>query len=413
MENKNFVCTGKNMFSIIKKIVVFAILLFIPVSMSFAQDEQYYITEDEKGNQTIFQKFEWQKDDDVLKYEFIVEQFQKGKYVEIAHEETSTNSVSVSLSAGTYRYKIIAYNFLGVVEIESEWIDVEIIKAYQPKINNVSPGSLFLEEMQDGIFVVEGSELRPETEFTLSAVKKNAEGKLKGVIIEDDKRNHRLKIKFNPDELNSANYTLVAKNPGGLKAFYNGPDVRFKKPVDFDVSAAYVFPVVLFDDTVPKYYGSNLFPLSATIKMSLLPIKKNFGYFGFGINAFYSRMDKNFGNYKIGGNLVSGHLNFVYQIPIRKIAKDNKTKRLAATIEMHLGAGVAYFMDHTFTFDNGIVTPALNSLLLSADAGIGAQIYIANLNRLYVDFGVDFSMAFGSDLTLGTLLPYAGVGWQF
>ena len=394
----------------VRLIKKFSVLILFMFAGSLAAAQTYYITEDEKGNQTIMQTFSWEQDDNVFKYEFIMEHFTKNNWVEIEHKELTENKIDLSLAAGTYRYKILLYNYLGFLETETDWIEVEIIKAYQPKISSVSPQNLYLEEIQDGIFVVEGSELRPETEFTLSTSKKGAEGKLKGKIIEDDKKNHKVKIYFDPELIDTAKYMLVAKNPGGLKDSTEGPLVRYKKPVDFDLSGAYVFPVVLFDDTIPNYLAQNIFPLTLNAKASFFPFKSKGGYLGAQLDGYFMRMDHDFGGYKIGGNLVMGFANFVYQYPIRKLNADQKTSRLLATLEAHVGGGVAYFMDYKFIFPRGVESDPLNTLNIGVDVGIAGQIYV--MPRLYIDINVDFVTAFSKDMIPGIFLPGVAVGWQ-
>ncbi|MBP5401692.1 MAG: hypothetical protein J6Y36_00890 [Treponema sp.] len=391
------------------RLVPFFFIMMLFSSFAFAQ--VYYIEEDEKGNQTIKQTFSWEQDENVFKYEFIMEHFVKGKWVEIEHVELQTNKVDLSLPSGTYRYKILLYNYLGFLETETDWIPVDIIKAYQPKISAISPGNIYLDEMQDGIFEIDGSELRPETEFSLSKSKKGEEGTIKGKIIEEDKRNKHVKIYFDPELIDTAKYKLVAKNPGGLKDAFDGPLVRYKKPMDFDVSLSYVIPVVLFDETIPNYLGQNVFPLTLNSRASFLPVKSKYGYLGAQINGYYMRMDHDFSNYEVGGNLIMGFANFVYQFPIRKLNSDQKTYRLLATLEAHVGAGVVQFMNYRYIFPGGIQSKPLNSINLSADIGVGGQIYV--YKRMFVDINVDFVAGFGKDMVIGMVLPSVGAGWQF
>ena len=135
-----------------------SLLILFMLAGTFAFAQTYYITEDEKGNQTIMQTFSWEQDENVFKYEFIMEHLVKGNWVEIEHQELTENKIDLSLAAGSYRYKILLYNYLGFLETETDWIEAEIIKAYQPKISSVSPQNLYLEEIQDGIFIVERSQ---------------------------------------------------------------------------------------------------------------------------------------------------------------------------------------------------------------------------------------------------------------
>ena len=112
----------------VRLIKKFSVLILFMLAGGLAAAQTYYITEDEKGNQTIMQTFSWEQDDNVFKYEFIMEHFTKNNWVEIEHKELTENKIDLSLAAGTYRYKILLYNYLGFLETETDWIEVEIIK---------------------------------------------------------------------------------------------------------------------------------------------------------------------------------------------------------------------------------------------------------------------------------------------
>ena len=78
------------------------------------------------------QKLEWKSDKNVLEYKVEIQT------VVGAHVKTLTtekNFVELSLSSGKYRYKIIAYDFLGREAVTTNWMTFEILKASQPEIS--------------------------------------------------------------------------------------------------------------------------------------------------------------------------------------------------------------------------------------------------------------------------------------
>ena len=119
--------------------------------------------------------------------------------------------------------------------------------------------------------------------------------------------------------------------------------------------------------------------------------------------------------YELDGNYITGHVMIVYQLPFRKVIKKGKNQgklRHWGTLEVHGGAGVAMFQNTVFHFSRGIKSdPALNSLDISAIAGLSAQVFITN--RLYIEAGADFIMPFVENLPLGYVEPQICVGWQF
>lgn len=373
------------------------------------QQESFYIEDTEEGTQ-IVQQFSWTLEPDILKYVFVIQQENKdGEFVTLEEIETEENFVDIPLSAGKYRYKITVYNLLGIAELESDWISADVVKAYRPEITSVAPGTIYLEERQDGVYQLNGNELRPETEFVLTDGK--GRSTVVATIIETDDKNRRVKIQVNPKELDTKKYTLIAKNEGGLTASYFPVTVQFKKPMDLDVSAGYTLPVIPFDDTLKTYMNSAVFPLSLSGKVNFMPFKHNFGYIGIGLEVNYIRMFYQADEYLVDGNVFTGLANFVYQYPIRVKDKYNPgATRLFMILEAHGGAGFTFFNDFKYHYKY-VESKPLNSLNISWDAGFAVDYYITN--RLFLDLNVDFVMSIGVDMTMGAILPTVGIGWQF
>ncbi len=206
----------------------------------------------------------------------------------------------------------------------------------------------------------------------------------------------------------------MATDASGLKSGVDRKseiEIKFKKRVDFDLSAGYVFPVVLYDGTFEKYLDTNLLPLSATARASFVPFKHRFGYFGFGIFGSYSRIFADYSNYQIDGNLINADALFLYQLPVRVKSKKSEKRRHILTLEVHGGAGISFFNDLKFHFEHDIVSEPLNSINLNAVFGGAVQFYITN--RLYSEFSFDCVLAFLSDMDFGMILPSVSIGWQF
>lgn len=387
-------------FKFIRAILISLALIIIGANC-FAQT--YYVTEDEKGNQTLFQTFSWEQDDNVFKYEFIMEHLVKGKYVEIEHKELKENSIDLSLVNGTYRYKLLAYNYLGFLEVETDWIPVEIVKAYQPKIFDVTPGTVFLEEVQDGIYNVTGSELSSTTEYSLSKNMKNQDGRLKAEILEyDDKHKNKAKIKFDPEKLDVGKWTLVAKNVGGLHDFKQDVVVKWRKAVDLDVSLGYAPIFFISTPEIKKYFEKEDMWFVPEVRVNFFPVKKRFGYFGVGLSGCFSGMDYKPDQYQLNTFFFTGNLDFVYQryfIP----------KKLC--LDLHAGVGVVGFTGMQFSFPHNIHSEPLTSINLSVNAGLALDYYF--MKRLYGELGCDFTYAFMKDMQLMFIQPQLSVGWQF
>ena len=425
---------GNRFFSAVKAILLLLYVLFS--AAAFAQEiEDDGLQESEISAQEQWQYLEWEEENPeyVLRYEVVIEVFseKKGTFEELNRIMTEDNSnrvqVNPLLSPGVYRYKVISYNLVDVPEVESSWFEFKIYKAFQPEINDIKSnvnrtGTLFLEEINDGIFNIFGKNLfaLPESDsdisFTdyvlLNSKKKNAEPIIPQIL--ENEKNRRLKIQFDLKKLDVGKYNLIAIDASGLKnkADHRSQiEVKFKKKVDFDLSAGYVFPVVLYDGTFEKYLDTNILPLSVTARATFVPFKHRFGYFGFGLFSSYSRIFADYNNYQIDGNLINADALFVYQLPVRVKFKNLEKPRHLMTLELHGGAGLSFFNDFKFHFEHNIVSEPLNSINLGAIAGGAMQFYLTN--RLYAELSADYLMVFLADMDFGMILPALSIGWQF
>ena len=129
----------------------------------------------EKSAEEKWQYLEWEEENPefVLNYEVVIEALEekKGTYTEINRLQTETNTTYIQvkplLPPGNYRYKVITYNLIGIAEVESDWFEFRIFKAFQPEISNISAtvnhsSTLFLEEINNGIFNITGKNLFEE-----------------------------------------------------------------------------------------------------------------------------------------------------------------------------------------------------------------------------------------------------------
>lgn len=384
-----------------------------------------------------WQYLEWIEDfpEYVMKYEVVIEEKknEKSDWTEINRLYTEDNTTRVQiqplLTPGLYRYKVITYDLIGIPEIESDWYEFNIYRAYIPQVRSVEASvshssTIYLDEINDGLFTVTGRNLfdlqegPTDTSFThyevYNARRKNAEPIIPK-ILEFSDNNRRLRVQFNMEELDTGTYYFTATDASGLRS-ENDKDssftVKFRKAVDFDIAAGYACPVIIFGDKMKEYLNTTVLPLSANAKISLMPFKRRFGYLGLGIDATYSRLLTKTEGYDLDGNYICGNALFIYQLPVRIKSKTDNTKlRHIATLELHGGAGISMFQNTVFHFPHNIDSEPLNSLDFCALAGISGQVYFTN--RLYVEVGADFVMPFIENLPMGYVKPVAAVGWQF
>ena len=393
-------------------------------------------TEENTSPDAAWQYLEWTEDypEYVLKYEVVIEEKknEKSDWTEINRLMTKDNTTRVQitplLTPGLYRYKVITYDLIGIPEIESDWCEFNIYRAYVPQIRSVEAAvthssTIYLDEINDGIFTVtgrnlfelqEGSGDLSFTNYHILNAKKNSETLIEPYILEFSDNNRKLKVQFDMNELDTGTYYFAATDASGLES-ENGKDnlftVKFRKAVDFDVAAGYSCPVIIFSEKMKEYLNTSTLPLSVTGKISLMPFKRRFGYLGLGADITYSRLLTKTEGYDLDGNYMTAHGLFIYQLPIRIKSKNEEKLRHVATFELHGGAGVAMFNNTVFHFPHDINSEPLNSLDICVTAGLSGQVYFTN--RLYGEIGADFTMPFLGNLLFGYIRPVACAGWQF
>lgn len=390
--------------------VIMALTLSTTLLAEGFDNKACYTVETDEGVGYI-QRFEWQQIDYIEKFQFHLEQRNAvGGWDEIACIDTEDNIVEYPLDSGNYRYKIIVFNLLGQPELESEWIPIEIIKVYSPEIQSITPTIIYLEEPQTGIFTITGKGLLDSSVLTF----KNEDGV--SILTENrgtDSKNKELSFYIDPSLLLTGTYVVGIENEGGLIATCETPiTVKYKKSFDLDISLGYTCLLNLFDDSFEEFFGSRIWPLSATAKISVIPFKRSWGNFGIGLSGTYTmlndfEMQAVTTGYQITGNMIGGYIDFVYQYAFHR-ERDNK---IMAVLEAHGGAGLLLIHNVTFHFPHNISTDPFSVLYLSAMGGGAVQLYMTN--RLYLELNCDFTFSPSVDMNMGNLLPSLMIGWQF
>lgn len=423
-------------------ILAFALLFS---SFAFATDQENQKTVNSESESTEeeseipaelkWQTLEWQEDDPeyVRRYEIEIQVFDNNtkEYVPLQKVLTEKNETSIKitpqLEPGAYRYKIISFDLLDLPSAESEWNPLMIYKAYKPEVKSISSNvnyssTIYLEEFNDGIFNITGKNLflppvsESETSFTNYYLKKS--GKLSSKVIdpeilEHSEDNKKIKIRLTTEQMDVGEYDFVAVDASSLENTINSDShliIKFKKAMDLNISAGYALPYIAFDNTLPEYLDSKIWPATAFAKTSFIPLKFRWGYLGISAEGSYTKIEADFDSYKIDGKLITAHGNLVYQLPIYRRMSETQRKHIM-TLEAHAGAGIVYLKDFKFHFNHDIESEVLNSLNISADAGIAVQVFFTS--RIFAELEANFIKAFVSDMSLGILMPSITIGWQF
>ncbi len=389
------------------------------------QNESPY--EENAAENKIRQPFVWGNAGDVLKYKISIYEINEKsgkKNLVYTHETTEEENTACQiyieppLPPGRYESQIIVYNILGGVEEELSSKDEFVIhKAFMPEIRSISyplymRSTIYLDDLDnDGILEISGRNLfRPssdegaetKTSYELLGTRTLRPQK---VVDHDDKNNRKISLQFDMSKLDVGEYNLYAQDASGLHSEMTEDSkliVKFKKLMDLDIEAGYICPLALHDTTFPEYLATKFYPISGQAKVTFIPFKRLWGYLGLALRASYTRLNAEFDGYSIDGNLGTANLLFVYQ---------KATFRRRLFLELHGGPGITYFNNMYFHFPHNIESERLDTLSLSVDAGAAAQFYINK--RLYTEIQLDYLLTLNSDMSLGMLMPSAGIGWQF
>lgn len=378
--------------------------------------------ETEEANE-IRQPFKWNSAGDVSKYKIIIRhKVPETQKWEICYEHETDESETEKcliyfdppLEEGRYRSEIHVFNIFDMPEEDlTSYDEFDVYKAYKPRIKNVSyplymRSVIYLDDLDNnGIIDIEGANLF-DTGRTQYYLQNSARKIRPEKILSHDEKNRSLRLGFSMKDLEVGVYNFVAKDISGLHSEFDSSSqfiIKFKKLVDFDVEFGYTVPIVLHDDTISDYLSQTVFPLSAQARMTFIPFKRRWGYLGLGLRAQYSRFEGEFENYTVDGNFGFGHALIVYQVP---------TPRRHWYFELHAGGGVTYFNNMVFHFSHDIDSEPLNTLSLSFDAGANIMLYpFRKLKRFYFEGGADYILTLNEDMTMGTIQPSLGIGWQF
>ena len=360
----------------------------------------YFIQEGEEGA-VLYQRLSWEAIDDIFGFEFELEQRDaSGAWRAIDKKIVQDNFIDVSLPPGNYRYKVTVINLLEQKEASSAYRNFDILIAYQPDVESVTPRLIYLDEFFDGRFTVTGGNFFDDTVFVFE---KAGGGTIRLEPAEVSKDGKKARFELNTNRFQPGTYVFVARDKSGLTAKSEDVTFRFQKPVDTYVSLGYAFTGFTGESVFKTYYDRSVAPLGGVFRLTLLPFKRTYGHFGFNLNYSAAMMRKELDDYTLDGALMLTHVNAAYVYPIIK-------HRL--NLDIHAGAGAVFLMQSKFSFAGGSVeSPAYWYWGLDMDAGTALQVFV--YKKMYLELNVDHFFVFRDGLPKYMFQPQFSVGWMF
>ena len=216
------------------------------------EEGSFYILTDDAENQFIIQEFKWEASEYVYMYRFVIErQDVNGSYVLYDEQDVEENFADCRLVAGEYRYKIGLYNFLGSIELWTDWVPVTVRKAIKPEITDVSPDYVYVDTGDDIVLTVKGEQLSESPKFRLTNMETGLV--IPAVVIDKDLAKSLFKIQISGFDYTEGKYTVTARNDGGLLSHFSPISLVNSSPFDLTLSIMMTYPLAT-DNTIIKDY---------------------------------------------------------------------------------------------------------------------------------------------------------------
>ncbi len=187
---------------------------------------------------------------------------------------------------------------------------------------------------------------------------------------------------------------------------------KSSKSVDINVSLGYAPLIPLFSanssegilnsEITNSILGTSFYPIGFTARVSVIPFKKPFGYFGVELSPFYHYMENDEDKYILHINIFGAALSLLYQKPFLE-------EKLFLNIRA--GAGLGYYSNMYFDYKNGIQSENINVLCSLVQGGISGQYFV--FKKAFIELGLDFKILFEQTTPTGYLSPVLTAGWRF
>ena len=375
-------------------------------------DKKNYFLKDTDEGVMLVQRLSWEGLDDILGFEFELEQQDKKTkiWTVIDTHTVTTNYTDVSLSPGDYRFRVRIINVLGQKEDASEYRNFAIRIAYQPEVTTVKPQVINFDELEDQTLTVTGKNFHEETSFILT---NNATGSvLRGHVMELKDNGTHAVVAFDFMKINPGTYTFAAVDPSDLSAEKEDVIFRFQKPVDVFISANYVFNGFIGNQVLSKkeYFNTNIAPLAGGIRLTVAPIKRFYGNFGFNFTGSGTYLKNTTDAYTLKAGVFFAQLNAAYFVPIIK-------HRLV--FDVHTGMGTIFLVNALFTYGSNTTEKFTNEdkkeWFWGLTYNVGTALYVYVYKKLYIEVNVDHVIPLRQQQGFPKYIiqPQLGIGWEF
>ena len=366
----------------------------------------YRISESDSG--LFIQRLSWNAAQYAVRYNVILERKgdESNVYTEVLRRNVETSYIDISVPPGEYRYQVLSYNVLGMIDSQSDWEYFTIIAALYPVILTFSPKAFYFDRLTPRIISLTGENLLPESEMYLeNKTTLDEDGKpviMKPKEILRNELGESARLVFNEEDLVAGRYNIVVKNPGGNEARIGDFIITMAKPYDINVAAGVMPMFTVYGQK--EYVLDHVFiPLSFGARASFIPFKWKIGFWGAELNASWAYLGSDQPIAKTTAHLLLVNAGGVFQYWLMP-------KELS--VNGRISAGFAGIIDWKFQFnDTGKFSDPINTSAFMFSVGSSVQWYF--YKQIFVEGGFDYIHIAHKDIPMDFIRIGIYGGYQF
>jgi hypothetical protein len=351
----------------------------------------------------IIQYISWEKEDDVLKYELMIEKSGGGGFTQVFDKSTEETTVETLLPPGEYRYRVLVYDLLGRLRPAPEWSRLTVLPALQPEIISISPPFIDLTDFNMALNL-NGNNLTPDAEVYFipaeSGDKSTPDVLSKAVPLGKDNYHANgdaksARLKLADSSLVKGFYDIIIKNPGGLFTVWRNYEVidgveyvsEIRAAAKFEVSTGAAYALLIpvsgsFNDLI----RSETSPAGISARLGINTKPKIYGIFGIELAAYWHYLATAQDSPIVSGNFTDAQINILYQIRIlnQKIG-----------VSARIGGGLAYFGGLQFSEAYSDEFRVNESLLPIGAFSVSFSWFF--YKTFFLDLGIEYAHVFSFD----------------
>jgi len=379
-----------------------------PVDGAPGEGEPSFRLSETEGSTLFYQRLKWEEAQFAVSYHVILERKRENLdvYAEVMRKNVTEPFIDISVPAGDYRYRVMSFNVLGLMDTQSDWEYFKVIQALKPTILDYSPSAFYFDRLTPRIINLNGENILPASEIYLeNKTAKDENGKpliLKPSEIYSNDLGETAQLVFKDEDLIAGTYDIVAKNPGGLETRTGPFTIAMAKPYDINLSGGFTPSLTLFG-LKNDFLDQVFIPLNLSVRGSFIPFKMDIGNFGFELNSGWSYLTSENDKNKTSAHFVFFHAGALYQYWLIK-------KELS--VNGRAGIGMAGIFNYYFVFkDTGKSSvDSKNTMAFSFELGGSVQWFV--YKQIFVEGSLDYLHFAHPEVPLGFVRIGLFAGYQ-